>query len=116
MDFRETVSMAQVAALDALISGNNFRGLGPLAQHLIMLVSQPAIENATAHHGRADRFQYDREDHQEMVKLATRRFVLDVTGFNGVGNTSLATAVETLVEYVFREFANWARWSNTKAG
>ena len=106
MDYQEVVSIATEQALNDLISGKEFRGLGPLAKQLVMFVATPANENAIALHG--NHTIRTAEYYAAMVDKVTKRFVLDITGLGDSKPKSIHEAVNTLVEEVYRNYQDWA--------
>ncbi len=79
LSFDDTVMAAQEQVVTELVSGKDFRGLGPLARTLVMYVATPANANAVSKYG--DETARTSELYAKMVKACQENFVADVLGF-----------------------------------
>lgn len=114
MDLEEAKIYAAEQVLNALVSGERFKGLGPLARGLVRDISQPANENALLISKESDRTT---ERWQEMEKLVVEQFVKNVLGFSEIRDKvsytnrpyTLREASDELVEAVWNIYIRWAQ-------
>ena len=104
MDLEEAKIYAAEQVLNALVSGEGFKGLGPLARGLVRDISQPANENALLICKESDRTT---ERWQAMQKKVVEHFVKNVLGFGGRPYT-LREASDELVDAVWTIYIRWA--------
>lgn len=113
MTNEEAKIYAAERVMNALVSGQDFKGLGPLARGLVQDISQPAHENALLISNGSERTT---ERWQEMQRLVTEKFVKDILGFNttpdykqgGRRNLTLREATDELVDGVWWNYIRWA--------
>lgn len=114
MDLEEAKIYAAEQVLNALVSGNGFKGLGPLARGLVRDISQPANENALLISKESDRTT---ERWQAMEKLVVENFVKNVLGFSEIRDKvsyvtrpyTLREATDELVDGVWMTYILWAQ-------
>jgi hypothetical protein len=104
MKFEETKIYAAELVINELCSGTNFRGLGPLAGHLVMVAAQDANENAKLIF---PTFGQNAEEWKQMKMRLTEEFVMSILGFGETKRTP-AEAAAYLVEQVFDHYIGWA--------
>lgn len=105
MDIDEAKEMAAEVTLDTLISGKDFKGLGPLARYLVIAVAGPANENAQFTSKETTRTP---DAFAAMQKQAQQNFVSAICGF-GDERKDPITAAHDLVEFVWWAYINWAK-------
>lgn len=115
MDIEEAKIYAAEQVMNALVSGNNFKGLGSLARGIIRDIAQSADENAKAVvAGGTDRTA---ERFAAMEKNVTEWFVKNMLGFNTkmdrnnftMRQYTLREASDELVDGVWMTYMAWAR-------
>jgi hypothetical protein len=108
----DSVLMAQEYIVNDLISGKDFRGLGPSARTLVMAVASDANENAKILYG--DKTSRTDGDFQALSKACQEQFVMDVLGFEGDTYTP-QQAARRLVERVYEQYLDWAKQGAARA-
>lgn len=106
MGYDEAVEFAKESVIRDLVSGKNFRGLGPTAKVLIIGLAQPACENAKLGKGRD--FSIPEGAFTRMSEEAQAEFVTNVLGI-GEDRVDLMTAIEKLVDKVWWFYINTAK-------
>ena len=108
----DAVLMAQEQIVRDLVSGKDFRGLGPSAKLIVMAIAQDADENAKIAYG--DHTTRTSSDFQALSQACQEQFVFDVLGFDGETFTPQAAA-RRLVERVYRQYLEWAEKGRLQA-
>jgi len=105
MNLEDSILKAQEVVVNALISGHEFRGLGPLGKCLTILIAGDANDNAKAIYG--DKTARTNSDFVALLEACQKQFVMDMLGFEGKPH-SPQQAVRNLAERVYDQYIEWA--------
>lgn len=102
----DSILMAQEYIVNDLISGKEFKGLGPTARILVIAVANDANENAKLTYG--DKTVRTDDGFRALTKACQEQFVMDVLGFGREPFTP-QQAAQRLVERVYEQYLDWAK-------